>query len=610
MKKKLYSYIRWSSAVQGRDGGTTQERQLESAEKYALEHGYELVTMIDAGVSAFRGKNVIREQKAEIEKKTNVKVGELGRFIDAVEEGLIPAGSILYCEGLDRLSRSNITTANSLFLQLLTLDIQIVTGMDGKSYTKESVNENPTDFLISTLMFVRANEESSTKQKRTYGNAEALIKRFKTGLPTTIKSVGSHPLWIDASTAYDEQVRKHPQYWQVAQYAMELFLEGASAFKVCKELNTRFPEGWKGKMWSVPNVRKLRTNPAVYGLRILSVRGIEYKLEGYYPPLITEAEFARLQDIQQNNKYITTGEKNQINLMAGLRLFRCGHCGSTMMAMRHKDTIRYLCEKGRAAGNLKSKDDKLKKLKGCRTWSLSGDLVEHTLMYAVTYAFIYKNKDNKEKVDYETQINETKDKILSITSRITNLTELVSAGLSNVAEVVESIKKLNEERQVLNLHLDKLQQNNLLQESSHFEELMMNYFETIQWPIIETVDHPERVKIREIVRSTIDKAVVWKADKKITIYYVTKDGTDFTFEAGDEKDTWRFYFGVPDLVKRSDEFEQAKQALEMNNELFDKILALKNQEAEAAGNALKTVIKSLQVVGYPEIDGKLFWPRK
>ncbi|MEH8310184.1 recombinase family protein [Klebsiella pneumoniae] len=604
MKSKLFSYIRWSSAVQGKNGGTTEERQLEGARRYALKHGYELVTMIDAGVSAFRGRNAARASNS------TSKVGELGKFIDAVEEGLIPRDSVLYVESQDRISRSDIITANKLFLQLLDLGITIVTGIDERSYSKESVNTNPFDLMYSIMLFSRANEESTTKKNRVEDNALERIKRFKSGLPTTIKSVGSHPFWIDASTTYDEQVRKHPQYWQVAQYAMELFLEGASAFKVCKELNTRFPEGWKGKMWSVPNVRKLRTNPAVYGLRILSVKGIEYKLEGYYPALITEAEFARLQDIQQNNKYITTGEKNQINLMAGLRLFRCGHCGSTMMAMRHKDTIRYLCEKGRAAGNLKSKDDKLKKLKGCRTWSLSGELVEHTLMYAVTYAFIYKNKDNKEKIDYETQINETNDKIVSVTARITNLTELISAGLGNVAEVVESIKKFNEERQVLNLHLDKLQQNNLLQENSHFEELMMNYFETIKWPIIETVDHPERVKIREIVRSTIDKAVVWKADKKITIYYVTKDGTDFTFEAGDEKDTWRFYFGVPDLVKRSDGFEQAKQALEMNNELFDKILALKNQEAEAAGNALKTVIKSLQVVGYPAIDGKLFWPRK
>ncbi|MHB4774346.1 recombinase family protein [Klebsiella pneumoniae] len=604
MKKKLYSYIRWSSAVQGKNGGTTEERQLEGAKRYALKHGFELVTMIDAGVSAFRGRNAARASNG------TSKVGELGKFIDAVEEGLIPKDSVLYVESQDRISRSDIITANKLFLQLLDLGITIVTGIDERSYSKESVNTNPFDLMYSIMLFSRANEESNTKKNRVEDNALERIKRFESGLPTTIKSIGSHPFWIDASTAYDEQVRKHPQYWQVAQYAMELFLEGASAFKVCKELNTRFPEGWKGKMWSVPNVRKLRTNPAVYGLRILNVKGIEYKLEGYYPPLITEAEFARLQDIQQNNKYITTGEKNQINLMAGLRLFRCGHCGSTMMAMRHKDTIRYLCEKGRAAGNLKSKDDKLKKLKGCRTWSLSGDLVEHTLMYAVTYAFIYKNKDNKEKVDYETQINETKEKILSVTARITNLTELISAGLGNVVEVVESIKSFNEERQVLNLHLDKLQQNNLLQESSHFEELMMNYFETIQWPIIETVDHPERVKIREIVRSTIDKAVVWKIDKKITIYYVTKDGTDFTFEAGDEKDEWRFYFGMPDLVKRSDNFEQAKEALEMNNEIFDKILALKNQEAEAAGNALKTVIKALQVVGYPAIDGKLFWPRK
>ena len=68
-KKKCYSYIRWSSDKQS--GGSKLARQLKTALEIAVEQDLELVEMIDSGISAFKGKNA--------------KDGELGRFIDAVE---------------------------------------------------------------------------------------------------------------------------------------------------------------------------------------------------------------------------------------------------------------------------------------------------------------------------------------------------------------------------------------------------------------------------------------------------------------------------------------------------------------------------------------------
>ncbi|HCL5253822.1 TPA: recombinase family protein [Salmonella enterica] len=53
--KKLYSYIRWSTDKQ--TGNSSLERQTEKAKQYAAIHGLEYVQILDAGVSAFRGKN-------------------------------------------------------------------------------------------------------------------------------------------------------------------------------------------------------------------------------------------------------------------------------------------------------------------------------------------------------------------------------------------------------------------------------------------------------------------------------------------------------------------------------------------------------------------------
>src|SRR6267142_865492 len=97
-KPKAFSYIRFSTPEQGR--GTSYDRQIEAAERYARENGLDLdtkMTFTDLGVSAFRGKNA--------------KTGELRAFLDATEAGLVLEGSYLLVESLDRLSRDTILAA-------------------------------------------------------------------------------------------------------------------------------------------------------------------------------------------------------------------------------------------------------------------------------------------------------------------------------------------------------------------------------------------------------------------------------------------------------------------------------------------------------------------
>ncbi len=204
--KKLYSYIRWSTDKQ--TGNTSLERQTEKAKQYAAIHGLEYVQLLDAGVSAFRAKNSTS--------------GKLAGFISAVESGVIPSDSWLYVENLDRLSRADATTANELFLRLLRLGLTLVTGMDGKTFTRDSVNQNPTDLMLSILLFMRANEESLTKQKRAFETTLKLIERYRSGLPVNIKSAGSSPWWIDASGPNNEAVKQHPIHFKAAKEAVRL----------------------------------------------------------------------------------------------------------------------------------------------------------------------------------------------------------------------------------------------------------------------------------------------------------------------------------------------------------------------------------------------------
>jgi DNA invertase Pin-like site-specific DNA recombinase len=121
---KAYSYLRFSTPEQMR--GDSFRRQTQLALEYADRHGLELDTTLslnDLGVSAFRGKNA--------------RTGALGAFLDAVDADLVPPGSLLLVESLDRVTRQDPWDALPLFQQIINAGITIVTLQDGKPYSRE-----------------------------------------------------------------------------------------------------------------------------------------------------------------------------------------------------------------------------------------------------------------------------------------------------------------------------------------------------------------------------------------------------------------------------------------------------------------------------------------
>lgn len=160
MTTLAYSYLRFSTPEQA--AGDSRRRQLALAEKYVAEHGLtrdRSLSMHDLGVSAFRGDNA--------------REGALRAFLDAIEHNLVPPGSLLLVESLDRLSRDRILIAQSLFLRIIEAGVIIVTLGDQRTYSFESLNHNPLDLVISLVSMMRANDESETKSRRIRAAFEA-----------------------------------------------------------------------------------------------------------------------------------------------------------------------------------------------------------------------------------------------------------------------------------------------------------------------------------------------------------------------------------------------------------------------------------------------------
>src|SRR5262245_3008634 len=122
---KAYSYLRFSTPEQLQ--GDSYRRQTQLAANYASQNGLTLdteLTFEDLGVSAFRGRNA--------------KTGALNAFLRAVEDEVVPYGSFLLVESLDRISRDAVVDAQALFLNIIRSGIVLVTLIDGRQFSRES----------------------------------------------------------------------------------------------------------------------------------------------------------------------------------------------------------------------------------------------------------------------------------------------------------------------------------------------------------------------------------------------------------------------------------------------------------------------------------------
>lgn len=360
-KRKLYSYIRWSSDKQAK--GSSLQRQLETARRVAHENGLELVEIIDAGLSAFKSKHLEK--------------GSLGAFIEAVKEGKVANDSWLTVESLDRISRDTILKAQRLFMELLELGITIYTGMDNRIYTKESVTDNPMELMLSIMTFSRANQESMVKSLRQKSAAQLKIDKFKAGglaengYPYAIRSSGANVFWADVS---DGTVKPHEYFFPIAKLIVNLRLKGWGYMRVAKYLNENYtpPRGTAKRkhfkdMWSPKLICNFLQSRTLMGEKSIRVDGVEHILLNYYPQVMNEKEFYNLQNVI--NRKLANEPNNYIPLLTGIRRFKC-ECGAAMVAFYQYNKIRYRCD------GMKSLDKRMH----CGAKSFNGASIENAIV--------------------------------------------------------------------------------------------------------------------------------------------------------------------------------------------------------------------------------------
>lgn len=319
-----YSYLRFSSPEQMR--GDSFRRQTELSQKYADEHGLQLdqsLTFHDLGVSAFRGKNVDE--------------GALGAFLQAVDEGYVPAGSVLLVESLDRLSRDKVWNAVNRLADILKRDITVVTLQDRREYTVKSL-DNISELLVSLLYMSRAHEESATKSKRVraaWGN------KRKRAATEGHKLTARCPAWLrlNRQTGTFEVIEERAD---LVRRIFRMALDGIGKVAICHRLNAEeVPTFGRSHGWHESYVRKILDNEAVVGrfqpmkTQVDPATGKSVRvpdgepIDDYFPSVIDRPSFLKVRAMRQTHA-VPGGRRGKCysNLFTGLAV--CSSCGSPM----------------------------------------------------------------------------------------------------------------------------------------------------------------------------------------------------------------------------------------------------------------------------------------
>jgi DNA invertase Pin-like site-specific DNA recombinase len=338
-----YSYLRFSTPEQMK--GDSFRRQKEAAETYATEHGLELdnnLTFRDLGVSAYRG--------------ANSETGSLGVFLKAVREGIVPPGSYLLVESLDRISRQYARKAQRVLEDIVDEGVTVVTLCDGRVYDSETLNRDPLTLLASLIIFIRANEESSLKSAR----VRAAFDRKRNSLfdddspkePFTRRL----PSWI----LWDEHTRQFVVDAERAEVVKTIFDwadQGLGQHAIAQRLNQSGVQTFgKSERWHRSYIKKLLSNPAVIGTFVPHIkeedgskmrRVPQQPKTGYWPPVVDMELFERVaaRCAASAPKGRNAGAPIR-SIVAGLG--RCATCGSAMTRVCKGKYVYVVCSKAHA----------------------------------------------------------------------------------------------------------------------------------------------------------------------------------------------------------------------------------------------------------------------
>lgn len=309
----VYSYMRFSDPRQA--GGHSSERQMAYAAQWAAEHGLLLddkLSLRDEGLSAYHQRHV--------------KSGALGVFLAAVQQGRIPLGSVLVVEGLDRLSRAEPIQAQAQLAQIVNAGITVVTASDGKRYSREHLKANPMDLVYSLLVMIRAHEESDTKSKRVLASIRRQCEGWVAGTYRGLIRNGKDPVWLRLVDGKWEEI---PERVAAVREGLRLYMAGFGASKIIERL-TEQRLSLTGRGPQALQIYRLVKQRALIGEKELTLGKEEYRLSGYYPALLSQAQWDALQ-LANGGRGRRKAKGPVPHILTGIGITVCGYCGRAMV---------------------------------------------------------------------------------------------------------------------------------------------------------------------------------------------------------------------------------------------------------------------------------------
>jgi DNA invertase Pin-like site-specific DNA recombinase len=300
--------------------GDSRRRQLEASRAYAEANGLELAEgseLEDIGISAFKG--------------ANAREGALGRFLAAIKSGSIKSGSYLIVESLDRLSREQVLSAQSLFLSIIQAGIHLVTLTDGRIYRSGTTELG--DLIISLVIMSRAHEESMTKSHR----ISAAWKNKRALAATQTPMTKWCPAWLTLSPDRSGYV-PIPERVEIVRQIFKDTAEGIGMYSIASRLNKGEIATFGGPNgWHQSYVAKILANRAVLGEFQPHVRTDGKRVadgepvKNYYPAIIDEQLFYQAQLGKSQRRGAGAGRKGAgfTNLFSGIA--RCFYCRAPVL---------------------------------------------------------------------------------------------------------------------------------------------------------------------------------------------------------------------------------------------------------------------------------------
>jgi len=315
-KPLAFSYVRMSTDLQLK--GDSLRRQEELSKQYVEDHDLFLVEdfkLEDIGVSAFKG--------------ANVSTGALGVFIEAIKAGEIPKGSYLLVESFDRLSRQNINASVSLFFEITSNGINLVTLMDNQIY--KAGDANLQQLIYSIVVMSRAFEESETKSKRLLS---AWANKRKNA--SSHKLTKHCPAWLQLS---DDRSKFNiiSGRERIVRRIFDEAASGLGAYSIARKLNAeKVPPFGKSKGWVISYIAKILNNRAVLGEyqphHLVNGKRVPEgePIQNYYPKIIEEDLFLRVKAGQRLRATKGSGRKGETQANLFTHIAKCYYCGAPM----------------------------------------------------------------------------------------------------------------------------------------------------------------------------------------------------------------------------------------------------------------------------------------